>query len=145
MKYILSGLFCFLQILHSQDIVAQTIDKSISPIKSNSTTVSMLVPINQRLVAASVLGKYTIYSGIPAMYIGKFELKEGGNYIVALSSDEDSYGTGTYIYHENDNTIEWKTGFFWQKKWEGKLVNSSGGNIKIVFNKVTFGEKDDNK
>ena len=131
--------------MHSQRIDAQTIDKSISPIKSNSATVNSLVPINQPVFVASVLGKYTIYSGIPAMYIGKFELKEGGNYIVALSSDEDSYGTGTYIYHESENTIEWKTGFFWQKKWEGKLVNVSAGNFKIVFNKATFGEKDDNK
>jgi hypothetical protein len=62
-----------------------------------------------------------------------------------LSSDEDSYGTGTYIYHESDNTIEWKTGFFWQKKWGGKIVNSSGGNYRITFNKATFGEKDENK
>ena len=87
------------------------------------------------------LGKYNIYSGIPTMYIGKFELKAGGQYIVALSSDEDSYATGTYLYNSATSTIEWKTGFFWQKKWGGKITNSaSSGNIRIQFNRVTYGD-----
>ena len=126
-------------------MAAQTSEKTITPIKNNHTTMSIIDGVSQPMIAAGILGKYTIYAGIPAMYIGKFELKEGGNYIVALSSDEDSYGTGTYIYHEGENTIEWKTGFFWQKKWEGKIVNTSGNTIKIIFNKSTFGEKEDNK
>ena len=87
------------------------------------------------------LGKYNIYSGIPTMYIGKFELKAGGQYIVALSSDEDSYATGTYLYNSATSTIEWKTGFFWQKKWGGKITSSgSSGNIRIQFNRVTYGD-----
>jgi len=87
------------------------------------------------------LGKYNIYSGIPSMYIGRFELKPGGQYIVALSSDEDSYATGTYQYNPATNTIEWKTGFFWQKKWGGKITNlASSGNIRIQFSRVTYGD-----
>ena len=93
--------------------------------------------------ASLKLGKYLLFSGIPSMTIGRFEIKEGGHYMVALSSDEDSYASGTYIYHANDNTIEWKTGFFWQKRYQGKIVNSAAGNYRIEFDKVTFGEKDD--
>ncbi len=86
------------------------------------------------------LGVYKIYSGIPSMYIGHFELKQGGNYIVALSSDENGYATGTYTYHPDTNTIEWKTGFFWQKKWGGKLTNPSANTTHIEFNRATFAD-----
>jgi hypothetical protein len=86
------------------------------------------------------LGKYNIYSGIPSMYIGHFELKEGGKYIVALSSDEDSYATGTFTYDAATNIIQWKTGFFWQKKWGGKITNTSGNATRILFDKVTYGD-----
>ncbi len=82
------------------------------------------------------LGGYNIFSGIPSMYIGHFELKEGGNYIVALSSDDNSYATGTYTFNAATSTIEWKTGFFWQKKWGGKLISDS----HIEFNKSTYGD-----
>ena len=40
-----------------------------------------------------------------------------------------------------NSNIEWKTGFFWQKKWGGKITNSgSSGNIRIQFNRVTYGD-----
>ena len=86
------------------------------------------------------LGTYKIYSGIPSMYIWHFELKAGGNYVVALSSDEDSYATGTYTYHPDTNTIEWKTGFFWQKKWGGKVSKPSGNTTHIEFNRATYAD-----
>jgi hypothetical protein len=92
--------------------------------------------VNKSGAAISVLGKYNIYSGVQHIYIGRFELFEGGNYKVALSSDEDSYATGTYAYDAATNTIEWKTGFFWQKKWEGKII----GKSRIQFSKGTYAD-----
>ena len=87
-------------------------------------------------VPSAILGKYSIYSGIQNIYIGRFELLDGSNYKVALASDEDSYATGTYTYDAASNTIEWKTGFFWQKKWAGKLTGS-----RIQFSAGTYGDR----
>ncbi len=106
-----------------------------------ANTAITLAAVNE--TAALRLGKYNIYSGIPVMYIGNFELKEGGNYIVALVSDDANYATGTYVYHADTNTIEWKTGFFWQKKWEGKIISQPGGFSRIQFNRATYGDSND--
>jgi hypothetical protein len=74
MKYILIGFFCLLQIMYSPNIDAQTFNKSITPIKNDGSTASMLLPIKAPAIAGNILGKYNRYSGIPSMYIGKVEL-----------------------------------------------------------------------
>ncbi len=95
-----------------------------------------VVAVATKEATIPVLGTYNIYAGIQNIYIGRFELMEGGNYKVALASDEDSYATGTYIYDAAANSIEWKTGFFWQKKWAGKITNS-----RIQFSPGTYGDR----
>ena len=86
------------------------------------------------------LGKYELYSGIPSMYIGHLVLLTGGKYKVALSTDEANYEFGNYSFDASTNTIEWQNGLFKNNNWKGKLVNTSGNNFRIEFNKVTFAD-----
>ncbi len=74
------------------------------------------------------------------MYIGHLVLLTGGKYKVALSTDESNYETGDYTFDTATSTIEWKTGLFHNNNWKGKLVNISGNNYRIEFNKVTFAD-----
>ena len=85
------------------------------------------------------LGKYDLYSGIPAMYLGHLLLLREGKYKVAFSTDENNYETGTYLFHAESNTIEWLSGMFRNNRWGGKF-NKSGNAFRIEFNKVTYAE-----
>lgn len=102
--------------------------------KAVTAASEVVTPIVKEL-ASPVIGKYKIYSGIQNIYIGQFEIIDNINYKVALASDEDSYATGTYTYDAASNTITWKTGFFWQKKWEGKIAGK-----RIQFSRQTYGD-----
>ena len=117
---------CFLFVLA---MVAQT--------GSSTTALAAIHADTTKPAAIQHTGKYKLYAGIPSMYIGHFELKGDGTYLVALSSDEESYATGTYVYHPDTNAFEWKTGFFWQKKWGGKITGT-GNNTRIEFNRNTY-------
>jgi len=73
------------------------------------------------------------------MYIGHIVLLAGGRYKVAFSTDEDNYEIGSYVFHQDTDTIEWLTGMFKHNNWGGKLVNRSGV-YRIGFNKVTYAD-----
>lgn len=86
------------------------------------------------------LGRYELYSGIPAMYLGHFILLANGKYKVAFSTDEDNYDErGSYTFHNDTNTIEWQTGMFMNNNWGGKLVKTEKG-FRIQLNKATYGD-----
>lgn len=86
----------------------------------------------------SIAARYGIYTGIPKTYIGHFILHEDGTYEVALSSAEEMYATGTYIYHSTAKTIEWTGGLFFTNHWSGKLELNKDGKLQISFNKQTY-------
>jgi hypothetical protein len=86
------------------------------------------------------LGRYELYSGIPAMYLGHFILLGNGKYKVAFNTDEANYDeSGVYKFHAETNTIEWISGMFKNNNWGGKLVKKDKG-FTIEFNKATYGD-----
>ncbi len=90
---------------------------------------------------AALLGRYELYAGIPSMYLGHFILLGNGKYKVAFNTDEENYDeTGMYIFHNNENTIEWLSGMFKNNNWGGKLVRKENG-YSIEFSKTTFANR----
>lgn len=88
-----------------------------------------------------IVGRYGIYTGIPKTYIGHFILHEDGTYVVALSSAEEKYASGTYIYHANTKSIEWTGGLFFTNNWKGTCEMSKEGKQKINLNSQTYAVK----
>jgi len=84
-------------------------------------------------------GRFDLYSGIPSMYLGHAILSADGKYKVALSPDEDTYDVGTFIYHQDTNTVEWRSGMFKNNNWGGKIILADG-NMRIQFNKATYAQ-----
>lgn len=111
-------------------------------VKSTTSTVAVETAVKTETTKTvdPHLGKYDLYSGIPAMYIGHLVLLTGGKYKVALSTDEANYEFGNYTFDASTNTIEWLNGLFKNNNWKGKLINTSGNNFRIEFGKVTYAE-----
>ena len=121
--------------------VVQVNKTNLRTVKTNTVTVATTAATTEAPKTVDPhLGKYDLYSGIPSMYIGHLVLLTGGKYKVALSTDEDNYELGSYTFDAATNTIEWQSGLFKNNSWKGKLLNPSGNNFKIEFNKVTFAE-----
>ena len=105
------------------------------------------VPVNTNTVTTTItettdfhLGRYELYSGIPAMYLGHFILLSNGKYKVAFNTDEENYDErGVYVYHKDTNTIEWQAGMFHSNNWGGKIIKTEKG-FRIQFNKATYGD-----
>lgn len=92
-------------------------------------------------VSSLRLGRYELYSGLPSMYLGHFLLLADGRYKVAFDNDEADYDeTGTYLFHEDTQTIEWLGGMFKSNNWDGKFIRKEGNTCRIEFNKVTFAD-----
>lgn len=92
-------------------------------------------------VSSLHLGRYELYSGLPSMYLGHFLLLADGRYKVAFDNDEANYDeTGTYLFHEDTQTIEWLGGMFKSNNWGGKLIRKEGNTYRIEFNKATFAD-----
>lgn len=106
------------------------------PAVTNTTAVAV------KTAASSLrLGRYELYSGLPSMYLGHFLLLADGRYKVAFDNDEANYDeTGTYLFHEDAQTIEWLGGMFKSNNWGGKLTRKEGNTCRIEFNKVTFAD-----
>lgn len=98
-----------------------------------ATAVSATVATKE--VSSPVVGEYKMYAGIQNIYMGHLVILDATNYKVALASDEDSFATGTYTFDAATNTITWKTGFCWQKKWEGKFDGK-----RIQLNRQTYAD-----
>ena len=87
------------------------------------------------------LGMYELYSGTPTIYLGHLVLMADGKYKLAFSTDEENYEIGKYVYHPETNTIEWLSGMFRRKEWDGKIINK-GSSSRIEFAKTTYAEGD---
>jgi hypothetical protein len=86
------------------------------------------------------LGRYELYSGIPAMYLGHFILLPNGRYKVAFDTDANNYDeSGRYSYNKTTDTIEWISGMFKNNSWAGKITKNEKG-YHIQFNKATYGD-----
>ena len=121
--------------------IVQVSKTSLRTVKTNTITVSTNTATSEAPKTVDPhLGKYDLYSGIPSMYIGHLVLLTGGKYKVALSTDEENYEFGSYTFDAATSTIEWQSGLFKNNSWKGKLLNPSGSNFRIEFNKVTFAE-----
>jgi hypothetical protein len=134
---------CLVLLLCMHTAMAQT-TKQPAKVKPPATT-QRTVSVPAQVVAVQPtnglhLGRYELYSGIPSIYLGHFILLNTGKYKVAFESDEDNYDvSGSYIFHADTQTIEWKGGMFKSNNWGGKLVKKENG-FRIEFNKATFGE-----
>lgn len=98
--------------------------------------------VTAKTTASSLhLGRYELYSGLPSMYLGHFILLADGRYRVAFDNDEGNYDeTGTYLFHEDTQTIEWLGGMFKSNNWGGRFIRKEGNTYRIAFNKVTFAD-----
>lgn len=85
------------------------------------------------------LGRYDLFSGIPTVYLGHLVLLADGKYKLAFGTDEENYENGKYIFHPETDTIEWLSGMFKRKDWDGKLTNK-GTSFRIEFAKNTYAE-----
>ncbi len=110
--------------------------KPVTSVVNATVTNVVAAPVSENLH----LGRYELYSGIPAMYLGHFILLANGKYKVAFNTDEENYDErGTYIFHNDTNTIEWVTGMFMNNNWGGKLSKTDKG-FRIQLNKATYGD-----
>jgi hypothetical protein len=70
-------------------------------------------------------GKYLIYSygavGAPPLFLGHFELMEGGKYRISRTSGEPYYGEGTYRFDAANSMVEWLSGPLATSDWTGKF------------------------
>jgi hypothetical protein len=87
-------------------------------------------------------GRYNIYAGAQHTYIGHFFLLPNGMYKVALSSDEEQYGSGQYKLSGDPVTIEWTEGLFRHNRWTGKINWLGGAPARLVFSSLVYADKD---
>ncbi len=86
--------------------------------------------------------RYNIYAGAQHTYIGHFFLLPNGKYRVALSSDEEQYGSGQYKLTGDPAAIEWTEGLFRHNRWYGRLVTEKGQLVRIEFSSLVYATKD---
>jgi hypothetical protein len=89
----------------------------------------------------SFLGTYTIFAGIQKLPIGTCTLKDDGTYTVSVNSDASNYGQGIYEYNSDAKNLIWKGGLFVTNKYNGTIVKSGNGKIRILLSKSTYAEK----
>lgn len=113
----------------------KTVQATVTQLNINSTVTATITE-----TADLHLGRYELYSGIPSIYLGHFILLANGKYKVAFNTDEENYDErGTYTFHSDTNTIEWKGGMFQNNNWGGKVSKTEKG-FRIQFNKATYGD-----
>lgn len=93
-------------------------------------------------IMPELYGRYNIYAGAQHAYIGHFFLLPNGIYKVALSSDEEQYGSGQYKLSGDPVTIEWTEGLFRHNRWVGKIKWPGGMPTRIVFSSLVYADKD---
>lgn len=69
------------------------------------------------------VGKYGIYTygatGAAPVYLGHFELLDGGKYRISRTSGGPYYGEGTYRFNGAASKVEWLSGPLAEPGWEG--------------------------
>ena len=112
-------------------------------IKPKAAPVSdlMVQQTHKEVITQELTGKYAIYSGVQKTYIGHFILFTDGSYKVALSSAEDIYGNGAYVFQSDTHIIQWKSGLFYNNNWTGKLFTIDENAPRIRFNSQTYADK----
>lgn len=77
------------------------------------------------------LGKYLIYSyGAVAarpLFLGRFELMDGGKYRVSRTSSGDYFGEGNYRFDAASSTVIWTSGPYATSDWGGAFSVEQGG------------------
>ena len=122
--------------------------------KLNAAPNNLRVPVTAKVIATGSnanaivknaenytlqMGRYDLYSGIPTTYIGHIILLPEGKYKLALSTDENAYEIGGYLFHTDTNQIEWLTGMCKHNGWTGTITGSNNF-YRITLNKVTYAE-----
>lgn len=120
-------------------------EKPTTPVKTETPAVTVVKPAAvspvPETIPASFLGRYELYAGIPAVYLGHFILLADGHYQVAFATNENDYETGTYKYHPDTQSVEWISGMFYNNAWKGKITNKGNNVIRLDFNKAAYAEK----
>ena len=77
------------------------------------------------------LGKYLIYSyGAVAarpLFLGHFELMDGGKYRVSRTSSGGYFGEGNYRFDAANSTVIWTSGPYATSEWGGAFSVVEGG------------------
>ncbi len=88
------------------------------------------------------LGRYNIYAygaGTNRLFLGHFELLQGGKYRVSRRLEGAYYGEGTYSFNSQTSTVEWLSGPYKEEGWGGAFtVEREGKTHRIELKKRTI-------